>query len=349
MHFGKTTRRSILGAVAGLPFMPLSGLLAQPSPPRIDVHFHYLPPEYRRAAENAGHSHPDGMPGLPPWDPESAVAMMDRLNIGTGILSVSSPGIHFGDGDAARKLARYVNEEGALAMKNYPGRFGLFASLPLPDVDGSLEEITYAFDVLKADGVVLLTNQRGTYLGDKSLDPIFAELHRRQAVVFIHPTSPFCAGCLDLALGYPRPMIEFMFDTTRAVTNLLYAGTLDRFPNIKLIVPHGGATLPVLADRILATSPLIKPTSPDGFYAKLRSFYYDLAGPQVPRLLVPLLQIADPGRIMYGSDWPFTPEQRVAASAKNLFETSLFDDAMRQRVFQQNAINLFPRLQLVSR
>jgi 6-methylsalicylate decarboxylase len=328
--------------------MPVGAAMAQSSPNtlsrRVDVHFHYLPPKYRSAAEAAGHSHPDGMPGLPQWSSESAVGMMDRLNIGTGILSVSSPGIHFGDQDAARKLARYVNEEGAQAVMNYPTRFGLFASLPLPDIDGSLEEITYAFDVLKCDGVVLMTNQRGIYLGDKRFDRIFAELDRRRATVFIHPTSPFCPGCVDLALGYPRPMIEFMFETTRAVTNMLYAGTLDQFPNIKVVVPHAGATLPVLANRILALSQLIHPISPDVFYAKLRNFYYDLAGFPIPGQLSALLQVADPHRLMYGSDWPFTPEPVVAQGVRNLIETPLLDDQMRQRIFWQNAVGLFPRL-----
>jgi predicted TIM-barrel fold metal-dependent hydrolase len=342
------TRRNALGVMAGLTCLPITGISAQPTattlPRRIDVHFHYLPPEYRRAAEAAGHSHPDGTPSFPQWDAESAVAMMDRLNIVTGILSVSSPGIHFGDENAARKLARYVNEQGADAMQKYPGRFGLFASLPLPHIDGSLEEIAYAFDVLRADGVVLMTNQRGIYLGDERFNKVFEELNRRRSVVFIHPTSPSCAGCLDLALGYPRPMIEFLFDTTRAVTNMIFAGTLDKFPELKIIVPHAGATLPVLADRIQATSRLIKPITSEEMNAKLRTFYYDLAGAPIPRLLGALLQTADPNRLMYGSDWPFTPESRVGVLAKMLVETSLLDDGMREKIYQLNAKKLFPRL-----
>jgi 6-methylsalicylate decarboxylase len=338
----------VLRALAALQFLPMGPALAEPSPTtlprRIDVHFHYLPSDYLRAAEAAGYSKPDGMPAFPQWDAESAVAMMDRQNIGTGVLSVSSPGVHFGNVDAARKLARRVNEDGAQAVKDHPGRFGLFASLPVPDVDGSLEEIAHAFDVLGADGVVLLTNQGGVYLGDARLDPIFAELDRRHAVVFIHPTSPFCPGCSDLALGYPRPMLEFMFDTTRAVTNMLFAGTFDRFPNIRLIVPHAGAALPVLADRILALSSLAKPIPPNEFFAKLRSLYYDIAGYPIPRQLASLLQIAEPSHILYGSDWPFTPERLIDATSKNLSETLLLTDAMREQVCQKNAMGLFPRL-----
>ena len=315
--------------------------------PRVDVHAHYLPVGYRRAAEAAGHEHPDGMPGLPPWDIGAGLAMMDGLNIRTAMLSISSPGVHFGDDAAARKLAREVNEEGAQVASAYPGRFGLFASLPLPDVDGALAEAAYAFDVLGADGVAVETNHHGIYMGDWRLDPLFAELNRRRAVVFMHPTSPTCPCCQTLSLGYPRPMIEFMFETTRAVTNLLLTGTLDRFPDIRLIVPHAGAAVPVLADRIVGLAPaadLSNPVEPDRLFATLRRLYYDLAGFPLPRLVPALLQIADPGRILYGSDWPFTPLPTVTRLAGEIDGTALFDEDTRSRVLHDNAIALFPRL-----
>ncbi len=315
--------------------------------PRIDVHAHYLPAGYRRAAKAAGHEHPDGMPGLPRWDTGAALAMMDGLNIRTAMLSVSSPGVHFGDDGAARKLAREVNEEGAKAVSDHPGRFGLFASLPLPDIDGALAEATYAFDTLGADGIVVETNHHGMYMGDSRLDPLFAELNRRRAVVFMHPTSPACPCCQALSLGYPRPMIEFMFETTRAVTNLLLTGTLDRFPDIRLIVPHAGAAVPVLADRILGLSAAVSlpnPVEPDRFFAILRRLHYDLAGFPLPRLAPALLQIADLGHILYGSDWPFTPLPTVTRLAGEIDGTELFDAATRRCVLQDNALALFPRL-----
>jgi predicted TIM-barrel fold metal-dependent hydrolase len=320
---------------------------AQPFYSRIDVHAHYLPAAYRQAAEAAGHQHPDGMPGLPPWDTNAALAMMDGLKIRTALLSISSPGVHFGDDSAARKLARVVNEEGAKAVMDHPGRFGLFASLPLPDIDGALAEAAYAFDTLNADGVTVETNHHGIYMGDKRLDPLFAELNRRQAVVFMHPTSPSCPCCQTLSLGYPRPMLEFMFETTRAVTNLLLTGTLDRFPNIRLIVPHAGAALPVLADRIvglLLAADLPNPPEPADIFGTLRRLYYDLAGFPLPRLAPALLQIAEPGRILYGSDWPFTPLPVVARLARQIDETALFDGVIRDRLLQDNALTLFPRL-----
>lgn len=345
-------RRAALGGLFGASVLSCIGARAQSvtasvPPPRIDVHAHYLPAGYRRAAAAAGHEHPDGMPGLPNWDTGSTLAMMDGLNIRTAMLSISSPGVHFGDDAAARKLAREVNEEGARAVADHPGRFGLFASLPLPDIDGSLAELAYAFDTLHADGVVVETNHHGIYMGDKRLDPVMAELNRRGAVMFMHPTSPTCPCCQALSLGYPRPMIEFMFETTRAVTNLLLTGTLDRLPNIRLIVPHAGATIPVLADRIVGLSPALglpEPLDPDHFYATLRRLYYDLAGYPLPRLAPALMQIADPGHVMYGSDWPFTPLPIVTKLSGELDRTPVFDEQTRRRILVENALDLFPRL-----
>ncbi len=315
--------------------------------PRIDVHAHYLPAGYRQAAAAAGHEHPDGMPGLPRWDVGAALAMMDGLNIRTAMLSISSPGVHFGDDAAAAKLAREVNEEGARAAADHPGRFGLFAALSLPDIDGALAETVYALDTLHADGVAVETNHHGMYMGDPRLDPLFAELNRRRAVVFMHPTSPTCPCCQTLSLGYPRPMIEFMFETTRAVTNLLLTGTLDRFPDIRLIVPHAGSAVPVLADRIVGLSPAVSlpnPVDPDRFFATLRRLYYDLAGFPLPRLAPALLQVADPARVFYCSDWPFTPLPIVTRLAHEIGATALFDDAVRRRILLDNAVTLFPRL-----
>ena len=205
----------------------------------------------------------------------------------------------------------------------------------------------YAFDTLKVDGVVLESNQHGIYPGDERLDPIFEELHRRKAVLFIHPTSPYGTCCEAISLGYPRPMMEFMFETSRAVTNLILKGTLDKYPDVKIVVPHAGAMMPVLVDRIAGLSPALglpQPLDPDHVFELLRGLYYDLAGFPVPRLLPALLSIADPKRIMYGSDWPFTPDSVVSACSKALDETTLIDDALRSQIMAENALALFPRL-----
>ena len=325
---------------------------ASASPRRIDVHSHYLPEKYRSALVAAGHAKPSGMPGIPTWSVEQQIAMMDRNGIEASILSISAPGLHFGDDAAARELARYCNDEGAKATQAYPKRFGMFASLPLPDVEGSLKELTYAFDELHADGVVLESNHNGVYLGDRRLDPVFAELNRRSAKIFIHPTNPHCPCCQgqDEAslppIGYPFPMIEFMFETTRAVFNLILSGTLAKFPNVKIIVPHAGATIPVLADRVAGLSPALGlPQQLDvpRFYESLRGMYYDLAGFPLPRQLKPLLEIADPKHIMYGSDWPYTPEPLVAALAATLDTSPLLTDGLRQDFMRNNALALFPK------
>ena len=240
-----------------------------------------------------------------------------------------------------------MNQEGASAASDPPGRFGRFAALPLPDVDGAIAEATYAPDTLHADGVAVETNHHGIYLCDRRLDPLFAELNRRRAVVFMHTTSRTCPCCQTLSLAYPRPMIEFMFETTRALTNLLLTGTFDRFPDIQPIVPHAGAAIPVLADRVVGLSPalnLAEPVDPDRAFGTLRRIYYDLAGYPLPRLPPALPQGVDPGRILYGSDWPFTPLPIVTRLAREMDGTTLFDDASRRRVLHDNALDLFPRL-----
>ncbi len=322
-----------------------------PSPstllPRIDVHAHFVPEDYRRAAEAAGHVHPDGMPSLPDWCAGKAIAMMDAVAIRTAMLSISSPGVHFGDDRAAGELARSVNRQGAALVEAYAGRFGLFAALPLPDVEGALRETAFAFDELGADGVAVETHHRGVYMGDPAFDPLMAELDRRGAVVFMHPTSPYCSCCQALAFGQPRPVIEFIFETTRAVANMLYNRTLERFPRIRLIVPHAGAAIPVLADRIVGHAQLLhtggKLTAEETF-GILGRLHYDLAGFPLPRVLPALLTFADPGRIHYGSDWPFTAAETVNRLAGEIDTTDILDDALRRRILLDNALTLFPRL-----
>ncbi|MFI8191563.1 amidohydrolase family protein [Streptomyces sp. NPDC085946] len=287
-------------------------------PGYLDVHAHFVTDSYVRQARDAGHALPDGVPAWPTWSAEAHLDLMDRCGIRTSMLSISSPGVHFGDDTAARRLAREVNEAGAGTVRAHPGRFGLFASLPLPDVDGALEEIAYACDTLDADGVVLETNTHGTYLGNPDLEPVWAELDRRGAVVFLHPTSPVCWE--RSALGRPRPMVEFIFDTARTVTDLLMAGTLDRHRNLTVIVPHCGGALPVLADRIDGFMKMFMPagTEAPGAVEQLGRLYYDLAGPALPRQLPALLGLVGPDRLLYGSDHCWTPAAGVEAHVAGL-------------------------------
>jgi len=314
-------------------------------PGLIDVHAHFVTDSYVRRARAAGHERPDGVPAWPSWSARAHLELMDRSGIDTAVLSVSSPGVHFGDAAAARALAREVNEDGARVVRDHPGRFGLFASLPLPDVDGALAEIAYAFDELDADGVILETNTHGVYLGDARLEPVFAELGRRQAVVFLHPTSPVCWE--HSALGRPRPMVEFIFDTARTVTDLLFAGTLDRHPGLKVVVPHCGGALPVLADRINGFMKLFMPAgtpAPDAV-AQLRRLYFDLAGPAFPRQVPALLNLADPGHLLYGSDYCWTPAPAAEAHAAS-FDTAPdpVEGTDWRTLTTSNARTLLPRL-----
>ncbi|MFK0159474.1 amidohydrolase family protein [Streptomyces sp. NPDC090499] len=274
----------------------------------IDVHAHLLPDFYVQEATAAGHAHPDGMGGWPTWSAQAHLALMDRNGIETSMLSMSSPGVHFGDDKAARSLARRVNEYTAELTRDHPGRFGTFASLPLPDVDGTLEEITFAFDELHVDGVALLTHTQGMYLGDQRLDPVFAELDRRRAVVFLHPTSPVCWE--QSALGRPRPMVEYIFDTARTVTDLLMSGVLTRHPNMTVIVPHCGGAVPVLADRINEFMRLFLPPEEapaQDAVQQLQGLYYDTAGTAFPRQIPALLGLIAPDRVLFGSDYCWTP------------------------------------------
>jgi predicted TIM-barrel fold metal-dependent hydrolase len=313
--------------------------------PMIDVHAHFLPPDYREALIRNGHAQPDGFPVLPTWSPESHLAALDQLGIRTAVLSVSSPGVAFGEDPVV--WSRRVNEVGAATVRAHPGRFGLFAALPLPNVDAALEELRYALDRLDADGIGVLTNVNGVYLGDDSLEPLWAELNRRKAVVFMHPSSPACWE--ETSLGHPRPLIEFLFDTTRTIVDLVITGTLARYPDVRLIVPHSGATLPVLADRVAAlagTFPLggRQPGEID-VLGTLQRLYYEIgAGAPFPRHVAALLDLVDVSRLLFGTDIPFAAVPGVQANIAALAETELLTDEEKRRVVRDNALSLLPRL-----
>jgi predicted TIM-barrel fold metal-dependent hydrolase len=284
---------------------------------RIDIHSHFLTDRYREAALAAGHAQPDGFHELPAWAATTHIEMMDRLNIAISFLSISSPGVHFGDGAAAVALAREVNEDGHRIVTEYPGRFGLLASLPTPDVDAAIAEIEYCYDHLGVDGVTLLTNVGGTYLGDPALEPIFDELDRRHARLFLHPTSPACWE--STSFGRPRPMLEFLFDTTRAVVNLVLNGTIARHPNIEFIVPHAGAAIPAIADRVAAFSLVLTDVDKEADVLRdISRLHYDLAGFPVPRQLDAILALTTFEHLHYGSDYPFTPDFVVQMAAQAL-------------------------------
>ncbi|MCP2297963.1 putative metal-dependent hydrolase, TIM-barrel fold [Nocardia amikacinitolerans] len=310
--------------------------------PRIDVHCHYLPDFYREEMVAAGLSKPDGIPVLPQWSESAALDAMDQLGVTKQYVSITSPGVNLTDNiAAARTLARRVNEEGARLKTAHPDRFGFFASTPLPDIDGALAEIAYALDDLGAAGLVFETNFNGTYLGNDVLEPVYAELNRRKAVLFLHPTSPHTAcGTLDTGLPYPNTMIEFLFDTTRTIANMVLAGIPERHPNIRVIVPHGGAALSVLCSRIDALGG--RQTGKDQPLRKaLKQMHFDLAGSPLPDQLPALLGVADLSRIHYGSDWPFTPLTEGRTNAEALDNSAQLAGDRLADVMRGNSAKLF--------
>ncbi len=311
------------------------------APRSIDVHAHYLPASYREALLANGHGQPDGFPQVPAWSAEEHVAVMDRLGITTSILSISSPGVHLGDGAATADRAREVNEAGRRAVVDHPGRFGLFASLPLPDVEASIAEIAYCCDRLDVTGFAALTNIGGTYLGDPAFRPVFRELDRRSARLFIHPTSPACWE--QTSLGRPRPMLEFFFDTTRAVVDLVLNGTVAEHPGIEFLIPHAGATLPVVADRVHVFSQLLAVDPSVDVLRDLGRLHFDLAGFPVPRQLDALLALTTIEHLHYGTDYPFTPEFAAAMVGDQLSAVGDPPGSLRATLLA-NTERLFPAL-----
>ena len=312
--------------------------------PKIDVHVHCLPPAYRDGLLARGEENPDGFP-TPAWDPETHVEFMRRLGIAMSMVSISSPHINFGNEEAARLLARDVNDYGAGLVTAHPDKFGLLASLPLPNVENSIDEIHYATDTLHADGFALPTNSQGVYLGNPKLDPVMEELDKQEAVVVFHPNKP-SAVPENVVEGLPIPMMEFLFDTTRAVTNMMLKGTFQRYPNIKFIIPHAGAFLSILADRV-ATAGMILPDLAPGLdvFGDLKRLYYDVAGMCLPRQLAALLSLVDTSHLLYGSDYPYTPDNACIMLAQGLDKTPLLTAEQRQAMYHDNAVGLFPRLQ----
>ncbi len=341
------TRRALLGAGLAVGALPTRTAWAgadrslkeklDVTASRIDVHQHLLPPEFVAALER------HGMGAWAPvkWSAEGAIALMDKNEIATGVLSLSTPGPHLGDDTEARVLTRQVNERLAGLVKGRPDRFGMFASVPLPDIDGSLEAIAHAYDDLSTDGVVLLTNNRGVYVGDPSFDPVMAELDRRGAVVFIHP-GPIPG---PPAKGIHPTLADFLLDTTRAAINMVTHGIPRRYPKLKIILAHAGGFLPYAAYRISALSNVMDSNvDQDAMLADLSGFYFDTAISASPTVLPSLLAFAHPGHELYGSDWPYCPEKTVGFFTGNLDGYTALDAEGHTKINRSNAERLFPRL-----
>ncbi|MSQ51340.1 MAG: amidohydrolase [Betaproteobacteria bacterium] len=312
---------------------------------RIDVHHHILPPEYLAllGAEKIFRQAGGIYAGPLEWTPAGAVELMDRCGVATGIASVSAPGTWFGDVEEGRKLSRICNEYAAKISADHPGRFGSFAALPLPDLEGSLREIEYAFDILKADGICLMTSYGNRWPGEKEFAPVFDELNRRNATVFFHPTVAPCS--MDLITDVPDSVIEFPIDTMRAVVSLLYSGTFTRCRNIKFIFSHAGAGVPLLAARIsgvVKRNKRLAEMIPEGPLAELKRLYYDTALSARPETLAPLLQLVTPANILFGTDTPWG-SMTVADTVVGLAKHGFSPMELRQ-IEQENALKMMPSL-----
>lgn len=316
---------------------------------RIDTHQHYVPPRYAEVLRGKG-IRPGGV-DVPGWSAERALRFMDHHGIGAAVLSLSTPGVWFGDAGEARRWAREVNEYAAEVVSARPDRFGFFATLTLPDVEGALDEADYALGPLGADGVVLLASNDGRYLGDPAFAPLLDELDRRGSAVFVHPGELPGPG----AVGIPAFTADFLLDTTRTAVSLILSGAMERYRRLAVILAHAGGFVPYIAARIVLTMLNAEPRA-EQLWALvsehhgipvhlevLRRFYYDLALSASASALPSLLAVADGDRILYGSDYPFAPAAAVGLINRE-YERYPLDERLREAIDSRTAAALFPRL-----
>ena len=313
----------------------------------VDLHHHVLPDFYWEASSEDGNA--AGGINPPRWSLDGAIAYLDEAGIDVAVPSISTPGVHFGDDAAARKLARRVNEYLAGLTHEHPDRFGAFASLPLPDVDGSLEEIECALDVLELDGVSIFTNAGGSYLGDRRFDPIFAELQRRAAVLFVHPTAS--PDPIAHTLGLPDTLLDYPVDTSRAIAKLHYSNTFARTPDVKYVFVHAGGTIPFLAARfaIVDEMDVIPGARERGPFADaLPRLYWDTASAFSDPVLHMLRSVAGLRNVVFGTDYPYPRDAISIGGLRQLQNTTELDDAERDALVGGSAARLIPRLAEVS-
>lgn len=348
----------------------------------IDVHHHLVPREYANALEKLGVTKGLGVQ-LPKWDVSKSLDIMDEHGIATSVLSISAPGVYFKDrdpsGSIAVSLSRQMNELCADLIRDHPGRFGAFATLPMPHIDAALAELAYSLDELHLHGLVLLTNYDGYYLGDSRFDRLFAELNRRRAVVFIHPQSP--PGQELSHLGLPEAMLDVCFDTTRTAFSLVVNGVTKKYPAIRFILAHAGGAVPYMAGRVGVTASMLAglkgaapivadgigklaaishrledrlpeqlnyylrvkqnvlPEGPDYFLSR---FYYDTALAASPHTFASLLTIVDSSHIVFGSDYIFATDAAVPTTIRGIHDYNAFTPDDLRAIERESALTLFP-------
>jgi len=268
---------------------------------------------------------------------------MDKGGVQTAVISSVQPGVWFGEVEPARKLARAVNDYGAQMVRDHKGRFGLFAAIPIPDPDGSLNEIEYALDTLKADGIGLFTSYKDKYLGDPAFVPVLDELNRRKTVVYVHPVTPVCCG--GVVKGIPPSVIEYATDTTRTISSLIFgeAGGAFRFPDIRWIWSHSGGTLPFLTGRLVRLASERKDARmPNGPLPILRKYFYEVAQGNTPGQLAALMKLVSVSQVLFGSDFPY----REAEEAVDGLRDYKFSDADQAAIDHGNAMKVMPNIKL---
>jgi predicted TIM-barrel fold metal-dependent hydrolase len=311
------------------------------SPRRIDIHHHFVPPLFEQAARERGLFNP----ALNGVSVERSLDEMDRNGVASAILSIPSPGTWYGNAELARSIARDANDHAARIINDHRGRFGMFAALTLPDLEGSLSEVAYAFDQLRADGIHMWTNYGDFWLGDPRLSPLLEELNRRKAVVYTHPTTPNCCG--HLLPEAPVPMIEFGTDTTRTIASLVLSGATHQYPDIRWIFSHAGGTMPFLVERFLFQADVQSKTPegaakiPNGVLYELRRLHFDTAQSANPYAMAPLIRLVPTTQICFGTDFPY---RATADNVRGLAECGLFGPSDLERVERTNALRLLPRL-----
>lgn len=321
-----------------------SGIMLYAQKP-VDVHTHIILPEYRELLRRHGAELEETFP-LPDWDAEKHISFMDNAGIGCAVLTMPAPQPYYGDVAETAACIRRINEVSAEIKAKYPGRFKFCASLPLPDVDAAIREAVYALDTLGADGIKLATNSRGQYLGDKELDPLMEVLDERHAVVIIHPHRP--TPYSEKIIGTtPLAMYEYPAETTRAIANMLARNVLVRYPNVKVVVPHCGSFLPLAIPRMKSILPAMVGNGymrPIDWEGNLSRLYYDLAGNPTAEVIRALLAITSPEHILYGSDYPYLPDNALRNNLDRLKNTLAADKELSQYAemfLRDNASKLF--------
>jgi predicted TIM-barrel fold metal-dependent hydrolase len=349
------SRRSFLGGLAAIGAGSLAAQRGASVKPRlINVHHHLTAPAYVKfLTENKVRE-------FPVKSAAEGIEDMDKAGVTIALCSTIGPGIWFGDLAATRRLAREINDYAAKVLSDYPGRFGMFTMLPLPDIDGSLREIEYGFDTLKADGVYMYTNWGGKslygdkYLGDAALAPIYEELNRRKAVVYTHPKEAAC--CQGTVPGVGPGTIEYPMDTTRTIVSLVYSGTAAKYPDVKFIFSHGGGATPGLIGRIAGASasylqdggtlragappPRTSPAMPKGALYELQKFYYDTSSAVNPAGVGGLRKMVPMSHILFGGDFPFVV---TAEQVKLLNECGVFNAQEIRAIYSENIGALLPK------